>query len=159
MKVKDIKDELFQDYKLAAMFIATCYCDWKCCIDGGFDISVCQNSPLAQNKIIDIDDKKIVQRYLKNYITSAIIFGGLEPMLQFDEVYNLIKEFRQETKDDIVIYTGYYPNEIQDKLERLKEFDNIIVKFGRFQMNSSHRYDEVLGITLSSDNQFAIKIN
>jgi hypothetical protein len=38
-------------------------------------------------------------------------------------------------------------------------FKNIIIKFGRFVPNKPHHIDEVLGIELASDNQYAKRIN
>ena len=60
--------------------------------------------------------------------------------------------------DPIVIYTGYYPSEIKEQLKKLFKFNRIIIKFGRFIPNDKQRYDEVLGITLASSNQFALTI-
>ena len=72
----------------------------------------------------------------------------------------MIKLFRSNGDiSPIVIYTGYYPNEIQPKLDRLKKYKNIIIKFGRFIPDKANRYDDVLGITLSSDNQFAMQLS
>ena len=95
---------------------------------------------------------------MSNPITEAIVFGGLEPFLQFDEVYEFISEFRKESNDPVVIYTGYNEDEIRDKLDVLSSFESIIVKLGRFNPNGKKRYDNVLGITLSSNNQYAIKL-
>ena len=61
--------------------------------------------------------------------------------------------------DDVVIYTGYYPDEIKDALDVLKGFKNIIIKFGRYIPNRQSRYDEILGVTLASDNQYAERIS
>ena len=61
--------------------------------------------------------------------------------------------------DDIVIYTGYNLNEIEDKVNILKNYKNIIIKFGRFIPNNKIHYDEILGVYLASDNQYALKIN
>lgn len=61
--------------------------------------------------------------------------------------------------DDVVIYTGYYPDEIKDALDVLKGFNNIIIKFGRYIPNRQSRYDEILGVTLASDNQYAERIS
>ena len=44
MKIKGLVDEDFVNYKQTSMFIILGTCDWKCCIEGGFDISICQNS-------------------------------------------------------------------------------------------------------------------
>ena len=109
------------------MFIATCMCDWKCCKELNMDICLCQNSPIATQKTHNFSDTRIVNRYLKNKLTSAIVIAGLEPLLQWEQLLALIQEFRSKTDDDIVIYTGYYPEEIKDKIEILKQFKNIII--------------------------------
>ena len=157
MKIKNIKYEDFIQYKKCSMFIGTAFCDWKCCREAQCDI--CQNLPLAKSPTIDMDDNKIVQSYLTNPLTEAIVFGGLEPMDQFDELLALIKLFRKYTNDDIVIYTGYYKEEISEKIFKLQKKSNIIVKFGRFKPNANHIYDKILGVELSSDNQGAEKIS
>ena len=104
----------------------------------------------------DIDDQIIYEQFVKNPITKAVVVGGLEPMIQINEVIDLINLFRNQGENcPFVIYTGYYPNEIPEPLERLKQYKNIIVKFGRYIPNSQPIYDEVLGVTLASDNQYA----
>ena len=50
--------------------------------------------------------------YLKDGLEESIVFGGLEPMLQFQELISFIDKFRKLSEDDIVIYTGYYKTEI-----------------------------------------------
>lgn len=156
MRVKGITPEDFINYKLPSMFISTCFCDWKCCTERNLDIGVCQNAPLAQADIKDIDNQTIYYQYAINPITKAVVMGGLEPMIQINEVEELIKLFRNQGEDcPFIIYTGYYPNEIPKPLETLKHYQNIIIKFGRFIPNDQSRYDEVLGITLASSNQYA----
>lgn len=158
IRVIDIINESFQDYKKPSMLIATCYCDWKCARDGNFDKSICQNSTLNQQYIIDISIKDIIKKYINNPITKSIVFGGLEPFLQFEEIIEFLDEFRKINNDDIVIYTGYYLNEIKSEINILKKFSNIIIKFGRYIPNRSEIYDETLGVYLSSDNQYAIRL-
>jgi pyruvate-formate lyase-activating enzyme len=152
-------DEDIVNYKKTSMFIATCYCDFKCCTELGLDICICQNSPIAQSKVIDMSNEKIVKRYMKNKLTHAIVFGGLEPFKQFDEMMELIKCFREQTEDDIVIFTGYNPSEISEEIEQLRKFKNIIVKFGRYMPGHEVHLDVVLGVNLASDNQYAMKIS
>ena len=160
MKIKGLQDEDFVNYKTASMFIGTSLCDWKCCNELCLDKSICQNSALANSKVIDMSADEIFRRYINNPITKAIVIGGLEPMLQFDEVLELIKTVRDNNcNDDIVIYTGYYLDEIADKIRVLTEYKNIIIKFGRFVPNQKKHYDEVLGVYLASDNQYAQKIS
>ena len=50
------------------------------------------------------------------------MFGGLEPFDQFEELFNFIKKFREVSLDDIVIYTGYYKEELLEKNIRIKNF-------------------------------------
>jgi hypothetical protein len=106
-----------------------------------------------------MSNERIVKRYMKNKLTHAIVFGGLEPFKQFDEMIELIKCFREQTKDDIVIFTGYYENEIEKEIEELKQYENIIIKFGRYIPGHIVHFDTVLGVNLASDNQYAVKIS
>ena len=156
MRVKAIIEEDFINYKLPSMFISTCFCDYKCCTELGLDTGVCQNAPLAQSENIDIPDQTIYEHFVNNPITKAVVIGGLEPMIQINEVINLINLFRiQGETCPFIIYTGYYPNEIPEPLKRLKQYKNIIVKFGRYIPKSQSVYNEILGVVLSSSNQFA----
>ena len=156
MRVKGIIEEDFTNFKLPSMFINTCFCDFKCCTESNLGIEVCQNAPLAQAPIKDIPDFVIYQHFSNNPITKAIVIGGMEPFLQIDEIESLIKLFRSNgNMSTFVIYTGYYPNEVRDEIIRLQRYKHIIVKFGRYISNKSARYDDLLGITLASENQYA----
>ena len=156
MRVKAIVAEDFVNYKFPSMFITTCFCDWKCCAELGIDIGVCQNAPLAQSENKDIDNQIIYEQFIKNPITKAVVIGGLEPIIQINEVIDLINLFRTNGENcPFIIYTGYYPNEISKTLKHLKQYKNIIIKFGRDIPNRPKRYDDILGIDLFSDNQYA----
>lgn len=158
MKLKGIVIEDFINYKLPSMFLITCSCDWKCCKEAGNNI--CQNMEIVKEKNKNISDEKIFEKYISNPITKAIVVGGLEPFDQFEELHNLIHYFRENNcEDEFIIYTGYYPEEIEGYIYFLKMFKNIIIKFGRYIPNRSNKYDEILGVTLASDNQFAKKIS
>ena len=159
--IKGLVDEDFVQYKKPSMFIGTCFCDWKCCRDAGRPVTMCQNSPLANSKSKIVKFSTLYDRYINNPITKAIVFGGLEPMLQFDDVMELIKYFRQKgCKDDFVIYTGHYEDELQEEIKFIesfvKEYDGkIIVKFGRFVPDQESRWNRILGVELASPNQYA----
>ena len=159
MIVKEIRDEDFTSYKKPAMVIGFPSCSFKCCKEGNFPIETCQNCELAMAKNIEISAKQIVERYLSNPITSAVVCGGLEPMDSFEDLIEFISQLRQYSDDDVVAYTGYNKNEIQDKIEQLKQFQNIIIKFGRFIPDQHPHYDTVLGIKLASDNQQGERIS
>ena len=76
-------------------------------------------------------------------------------MDSWDDLQCFILNFRYYSGDDIVIYTGYTEEEIQDKLEWLQWYGSIIVKFGRYIPGQQPHYDSVLGVKLASDNQHA----
>lgn len=155
MIIKQLIDEDFVNYKKPSMFIGFPTCSFKCCKEGNFPIEVCQNCELIKSKDIKISTEQIVERFINNPITSAVVMGGMEPLDSWKDLKNLIAELRKNSQDDIVIYTGYNKEEISNKILALKQFPNIIVKFGRFIPNYQPHYDPVLGIYLASDNQFA----
>ena len=157
MYVVNIIDEDFSNYSKASMFIGFPRCSFKC--DAECGSKVCQNSELARARKISMSVEKIVSRYMDNTFTCAVVFGGLEPFDTFDDAVRLIAYFRQYTNDDIVIYTGYYEDEIQDKVNCLKNYPNIIVKFGRFIPDRPSVLDPVLNVELASDNQYAKRIS
>lgn len=139
------------------MLIAFPHCSYKCEKESG--VVCCENSGLASSPDIIVNQKYIVDRYMAEPKSQAFVFGGLEPFDSWIDLYDLVKEIRKAIFDDIVIFTGYYRGEILDKIIVLSRFKNIIVKFGRYIPNSHKKYDELLGITLSSDNQYAERIS
>lgn len=153
MIVKRILDEDFVNYKVPSMYIAFPKCTFKC------GHNLCQNSDLAISKDIDIAIDSIVTRYIDNPITNAFVFAGLEPFDSERDLFTLIKSIRSETNDDIVIFTGYYKNEILMQVEKLKKYKNIVIKFGRYIPEQQPHFDAVLGVKLASDNQYAEKIS
>jgi hypothetical protein len=160
MKLKKVILEDFINYKVPSMFLITSYCDWKCCTEAHCSIDICQNSKIINEPIIDISPQNLYEAYVNNDISKAIVFGGLEPMLQIDEVIDVIKYFREQNINDaFVIYTGYYFDEIEAAICRLKKYKNIIIKYGRFIPNQKPHYDEILGINLASDNQYGSVIS
>lgn len=157
MKLKGIVDEDFVNYKKPSLFVAFPVCSFKCEMESG--ARCCQNSGLAASLSMEIDCEDIVDRYMKNPITSAIVMGGLEPFDSWGDLYNFIKIIRMKTDDDIVIYTGYNELEIEDEIESLNVFSNIIVKFGRYVPGQQPHYDGVLGVKLASINQYGRRIS
>lgn len=157
MLIKNIDECDFVNYKKISMFIIFPFCTFKC--DKEFGVTLCQNWPLVKEQNLNISNEEIINRYMNNPITKSIVMGGLEPLESWDEVYSFIEDFRMVCDDDIVIYTGFNENEILDKIDKLKRFKNIIIKFGRYKPNQEKHYDDVLGVKLASDNQYAKKIS
>lgn len=161
MIVKAIETERYQDYKLPAMFIAMPKCSFKC--EKGMRKRVCQNGTLANLPDIDINIETTIEKYSSNPITKAIIFGGLEPMDSFDDIYAFLNLLRKtyDNNDNVIIYTGYTKTEcyLNGWINKLQEFKNIIIKFGRYIPMQTPHYDDLLGVKLASDNQYAEKIS
>ena len=96
---------------------------------------------------------------MDNPITSAIVCGGLEPLDSYDDLYSLISNLRIQSDDDVVVYTGYKKDEVEDKIRSLSTFKNVVVKFGRYVPGQEPHVDPVLGVRLASDNQYAERIS
>lgn len=157
MRIIDLIDEDFVNYKKPSLFLALPFCTFKCEKECG--IQCCQNSSLAKQPIIEISTEKLVQRYLENPISESVVMGGMEPLDSFEDVIEFISTLRKYSDSDVVLYTGYYKFEIEDKIKQLQQFSNIIVKFGRFKPNEPHHIDPILGVELASSNQYAEKIS
>lgn len=158
--LKGVVMEDFVNYAKPSLFLITCKCDWKCCHEANIPITVCQNEPVVRQATKEFLISSIYKVYIDNEITKAVVIGGLEPILQFEEVLSLLDYFRkQNCNDDFVIYTGYYKEEIEKEIEQLKKYPNVILKYGRYKPNSVSRFDDILQITLVSDNQYAERIS
>jgi len=158
MRVKGVRYEDFTNYKVPSMYIAMPKCSFKCCEELG--MNVCQNMDIVKEPTIKIDDDELIKRYLDNPISQAIVFSGLEPFDSFDDLRTFIGKLRWDYNcfDPIVIYTGYYPEEISDKLMILSKFSGIIIKFGRYIPNQKPHYDELLGVELANDEQYSVEL-
>lgn len=159
MIVKAVKQEWFQDYKKPSMYIAFPNCSFKC--EKECNKKICQNSSLTTLPDKDIGIDVIMKKYLNNPVTRAIVCGGLEPFDDFHELISFVSAVRgwYDCTDMIVIYTGYNFDEIRTEIDLLTQYENIIVKFGRFDPSRPKRYDDVLGVELASDNQYAVQIS
>ena len=122
-------------------------------------MQVCQNGALAQSPNIEVPVDKVIKRYLNNGISGSVVLGGLEPLDSWSDLLLFIEKFREKSKDDIIIFTGYEKSEITDKINILKRFPNIVLKTGRFVPGHEKHYDETLGVYLASDNQKAERIS
>ena len=158
MKIHDIR-ESFTEYYKTGLLIATPFCTDKCSKDLGLEVSLCHNC-LIENEYEEISNKDILQRYKDGQgLFKSLIFAGREPMDSFEELVELIRDFRELYNDDIVIYTGFYKNEIFSKLAIIKMFENIVVKFGRFIPNQEKVYDNILQVYLANKEQYVEKIS
>lgn len=158
MQIKNIIQEDFTNYKTCSMFIGFPSCNWKCERDCGRK-GLCQNAALATSPSIEISADEIVDLYLANSLSHALVCGGLEPFDSWSDLFDLVARFRAKTDDPIIIYTGYNKDEIEHKVLNLTLFKNIIIKFGRFVPDQESHYDEILGISLASQNQYAERIS
>lgn len=157
MLLKDVIDVDFVNYKLPSMTLGFPKCSFKCqkeCRE-----AICQNGALANMPNIEISANDLVERYLNSSTSQAVVCMGLEPFDTWDDLLKFISIFREKSDDDIVIYTGYTKCEIPIYISKLKQFTNIIIKFGRYIPNQKPHYDSVLGVNLASDNQYSERIS
>lgn len=158
MKLKGILDYDCTNYKKPTLTLMFPTCTFKC--DWVNSARVCQNSSLVNEPDVEITKEKIWELYEGNPLTQGFCFQGLEPFDSIVNLYEIIDFIRIEKKcnDDIVIYTGYERDECKEDIEKLKKYPNIIIKWGRFIMNQEPHYDNVLGVKLASDNQYAERL-
>ena len=152
--LKGVIDEDFVNYKDPSMTLMFPKCDFKCGED------MCQNCDLIDENDIIIPTDYLCERYISNDITSAIVCQGLEPMDSFMDLENFIDTIRTKYNcmDDIVIYTGYDKDEIIEQVDILSDYKNIIFKFGRYIPDQEPHMDDILGVELASDNQYAERV-
>ena len=73
MKLKGLIEEDAINYKKTSMFLIFPFCSFKCNLEAG--CQVCQNSTLASAPILNISVDTIVDRYIKNDLTHAIVMA------------------------------------------------------------------------------------
>lgn len=152
MYLSGFKEENFTDYKKPSMTIGFPTCSFKC---GKW----CQNYHLKNSFKKEVSNSVLIQHYLNNTITEAIVFAGLEPFDSWQDLKEMVQLFREVTEDEIIIYTGYNELEIVEQIKWLEQFKNIIIKFGRYIPNQEPHFDQILGVKLASPNQYAKQIS
>lgn len=158
MKLKGIIDYDCTNYKEPVLTLEFPFCDFKC--DKLNGCQICQNNSLVKEPTIEISLKTIWELYKQNPLTKGFCLQGLEPLDSIDDVLNFIKYIRGNNfcNDPIIIYTGYNKEEVTKFIYQITDFDNIIIKWGRFIKGQNLHYDRILGVNLASDNQYAEKI-
>ena len=157
IELKGIIWEDMVNYKKISTTLMFPRCSFKCDKENG--VQLCQNWELAAAPSQTVNVDKLMEQYINNPISEAIVLQGLEPLDSPIECYTVAAALRRwKIKDDLVIYTGYYPNEediswIIDSIAFLTP-GHLIVKYGRYLPNQQKHYDEVLGVYLASDNQY-----
>lgn len=152
--LKGIIWEDIVNYKKISMTLMFPKCDFKCDKENG--VQLCQNWKLAAAPEQTVLVNDLMNNYKSNPLTEAIVIQGLEPFDSPIDLYTVsaaLSEFN--ITDDLVIYTGYYRNEVKSKLKPLFGIPGrLIIKWGRYIPNQKPHYDEVLGVNLASDNQY-----
>ena len=156
MKLKGMTDEDFLQYKKPSLLLVFPTCTFKCCIECGSQ--VCQNWSLAMAPMMEVSSDTIIQRYLSNPITQAIVCGGLEPFDSFDELFQFIElsEYFQdldwtknEKRTDLffrLIEKQYnkYLQERKDKQEKIGEMYGDTIEFSKYKLIPVSRDIEIL---------------
>ena len=84
----------------------------------------------------------------------------MEPLDSIDDLLSFIYFIRKlkENNDPIIIYTGYNKEEATKFVYQITQYNNIIIKWGRYILGNEPHYDKILGVNLASNNQYAEKI-
>lgn len=163
MKLKGIIDYDIVNYKEPTLTLLFNLCDFKC--DKLNGCQVCQNSSLVDEPDIEVSLEKIWELYKQNPLTKGFCCQGLEPFDSPADLLQFISYIRdvKQCNDTIIIYTGYTKTELYFpfiyEIQVIRKYKNIIIKWGRYILNDEPHYDEILGIKLASNNQYAEWIN
>ena len=90
--IKSILSESFVDYKKCSMLICGCTCTFKC------GKELCQNSQLAKSQTKEIDVEKIVEEYMKNDLTSAIVFRRVRMVRSIFRTIGMYRSIQRENE-------------------------------------------------------------
>ena len=156
ISLKGVVVEDFINYKDPAMVLLFPTCTFKCDKEHGYPI--CQNWSLTNSPTVEFDVDGLVKEFVENPITKAVVCGGLEPMDSFEDLITFVRHLRAVDDSTVVVYTGYRADEVESKIDILENYKNIIVKFGRFIPGHEPHFDPVLGVNLSSMNQYAARL-
>jgi hypothetical protein len=158
MILKGIVDEDFVQYKKPCMTLMFPRCSFKC--EQRLKEKICQNSSLALSPDIEVNTYDVVKRFFNSKISKVLCCSGLEPFDSPEDLNKLITLLRFcDYENEIIIYTGYTEEEVIENFSWIFAHKNLIIKFGRFIPNSEHIFDEILGVELMSNNQYAKHIN
>lgn len=114
--------------------------------------------------IFPMPDNGIIELFVYNDKTRALVIKNFAPLnsSSFDEIIELLRKLRVEYKQKdslFILYTDYDKKDIEDKLLALRSYVGpVIVKFGQYDPTYPPKMDSVLGIMLSSSNQYAERI-
>ena len=156
IEVKGIIWEDTVNYKKICTTLMMPLCaGFKCDRENG--VNMCQNRGLAAAPSQTVHVNSFIRNYKSNPLTEAIVFQGLEPLDTPVSVFTVaaaLKDF--QITDDFVIYTGYTREERISTIEVLASIvpGHLIIKWGRFIPNQKPHFDPILGVNLSSDNQY-----
>ena len=114
--------------------------------------------------LFPMPDNGIIELFVYNDKTRALVIKNFAPLnsSSFDEIIELLRKLRVEYKQKdslFILYTDYDKKDIEDKLLALRSYVGpVIVKFGQYDPTYPPKMDSVLGIMLSSSNQYAERI-
>lgn len=153
MEIKGVIWEDFNNYRLPSLFIGTSSCPHNC--EG------CQNEALKLVKGVKVTNAFLIDAYVNNPITKAIVLGGLDPLMTFEDTYSFVKDVRKRgINDTIIIYTGFKEEVVDHWVEKLVALGgHLVVKYGKYIKGHEPHMDSVLGVRLASDNQYAKEYN
>ena len=157
IKCFDINYNDFINYKEVCFNIASgISCTFKCNKECGQ--SICQNQQICGEAIHTLSINSIIEQFNSQSIATSICFQGLEPLDNLKQLLWFVYKFRKTNNNTIIIWTGYSEEECEDLvylIQKKMRWKNIIIKYGRFRPNQNKHYDELLGVYLASDNQYA----
>jgi pyruvate-formate lyase-activating enzyme len=150
IRYKSITHERVED----APFVGALICAVSCSI-GCKD---CFNESVKQEPNRCSYIPNILDEIQANPFNEGVILAGLEWSSQPKELIALVKEATKRHLP-IIIYTGYTSDQFIRRVPRIKEFPNVLIKYGSFNQNLRSFEHKEYGVNLASTNQHIQKIS
>jgi len=123
-----------------------------CALDCNIGCKGCFNQSLKEAPIFYKKADEIMDEIMSNPFNEGVILAGLEWSLQPTELLALVKSATVRNMP-VIVYTGHDINTFLRRVPLIKQFTEVLVKYGAYDESKLSLTHEAYGIKLASTNQ------